>query len=238
MARQILRDGLPGAISGWSTNTSTAISHSCASASKATTLSIPGASAAAIWIRRVCARRDLLLAEMERDPNDSRSAFYLARATSTSAITRIQDLVRAAGQEMGGWDEGSTTQTARRRSVARLDEPWPDVQDAYLKAWNTAPSARRRHAIAHRYRANERYQLGYMFASQAAQIPLPGHDRLFVGGDVHNWRAMDEQAVCASWINRRQKPSIFRANYSPAATCPTRTAAASSHPAATFKSRC
>lgn len=149
--------------------------------------------------------RDLLLTEMERDPNDSRSAFYLAQSyfdLGDFANSRIWYARRA---EMGGWDEEVYYSMLRvAESMARLEEHWPDVQDAYLRAWEYRPiRAEGLYAIAHRHRANERYQLGYLFASHAARIPLPQGDRLFVGGDVHNWRAMDEQAVCASWINKK-----------------------------------
>jgi hypothetical protein len=40
-----------------------------------------------------------------------------------------------------------------------------------------------------------------VFATPAAQIPLP-EDNLFVSADVYAWRAMDEQAICASRIGK------------------------------------
>jgi hypothetical protein len=36
----------------------------------------------------------------------------------------------------------------------------------------------------------------------AAEIPLPEQDTFFVAADVYAWRATDEQAVCASWIDK------------------------------------
>ena len=62
----------------------------------------------------------------------------------------------------------------------------------------------RRGAACHRrrYRDEQRYLLGYLFAQRAAQIPFPEEDLLFVGADVYAWRAIDEQAVCASWIGK------------------------------------
>jgi len=148
--------------------------------------------------------RDLLLAEMERDPNDARSAFYLAQSYFDLGDYENSRIWYGRRAEMGGWDEEVYYSKLRvAESMARLGEHWPDVQDAYLRAWEYRPiRAEGLYAIAHRYRATERYQLGHMFAEKAAQIPLPQGDRLFVGGDVHNWRAMDEQAVCASWINK------------------------------------
>jgi hypothetical protein len=58
------------------------------------------------------------------------------------------------------------------------------------------------YAIARRYRVDGRYRLGYLFAQRAAEIPLPEDDTLFVRADIHSWMAIDEQAVCASWINK------------------------------------
>ncbi len=148
--------------------------------------------------------RDLLLAEMERDANDSRSAFYLAQSYYDLGDFANAREWYARRAEMGGWDEEVYYSKLRvAESMSRLEMPWPEVLDAFLQAWENRPSrAEALFAIANRYRTNERYQLAYIFAERAAQIPLPHNDRLFVGGDVHNWRALDEQAVCASWLGR------------------------------------
>jgi hypothetical protein len=50
-----------------------------------------------------------------------------------------------------------------------------------------------------------------MFAKQAPAIPLPQNGILFVGGDIHAWRALEEQAVCASWIGKYDEAvALFR----------------------------
>jgi hypothetical protein len=88
--------------------------------------------------------------------------------------------------------------------MAQLDWPWPDVQDAYQRAWEFRPTrAEALHAIARRYREDQRYLPGHLFAQRAAQIPFPEKDVLFVGADVYAWRAIDEQAVCAFWIGKQ-----------------------------------
>ncbi|MUL68241.1 glycosyl transferase [Mycobacterium sp. CBMA 234] len=151
--------------------------------------------------------RDLLLAEVERDPNDSRSVFYL-----TESYANFGDFVNALKwatrrAEMGGWAEEvyyALWQVAT--SMVRLGEPWPAVLDAFLRAWEFRPTrAEPLHAIATGYRAEGRYALGYLFAERAATIPLPKDDILFVNQSVYDWRALDEQAVCASWIGKHQE---------------------------------
>jgi hypothetical protein len=107
--------------------------------------------------------------------------------------------------EMGGWDQEVYYSMFRvAESMAQLDEPWPDVQNAYLQAWEFRPSrAEPLDAMARRYRQEKRYLLGHMFAQRAAQIPFPEKDNLFVTVSVYAWRALDEQAVCANWIGKK-----------------------------------
>ncbi len=149
--------------------------------------------------------RDLLLAELERNPEDARSMFYLAQ--SYFALGDFADARDwyARRVEMGGWDQEVYYSMHRvAESMAGLGAPWPDVEDAYLKAWEFRPTrAEALYAIAGKYRAEKRYRLGYLFAQDAAEIPLPTDDILFVAADVYAWRATDEQATCAFWIGQQ-----------------------------------
>jgi glycosyltransferase involved in cell wall biosynthesis len=144
--------------------------------------------------------RDLLLAEVEREPDNARSVFYLAQSyfdLGEFANARIWYGRRA---EMGGWGEEVYYSLFRMaESMQHLGEPWPRIQAVLLHAYETRPNrAETLHAIARHYRSQGRYQLGHLFARQAASIPLPPDDYLFVGAGVHTWAALDEQAVCAS----------------------------------------
>jgi glycosyltransferase involved in cell wall biosynthesis len=148
---------------------------------------------------------ELLLAEVERNPDDARSVFYLAQS-----YFDLGDLVNARKwyarrAEMGGWDEEVYYSKYRlAESMERLDEPWPDVQDAYLKAWDFRPTrAEPLHAIARHLRIAGHPRLGYFFAERAAQIPIPEQDILIVRADVYTWQIRDEQAICAFYIGKQ-----------------------------------
>ncbi|WGI32209.1 glycosyltransferase [Mycolicibacterium aubagnense] len=151
--------------------------------------------------------RDLLLADLQRDPDNPRSVFYLSESYFNLGDFTNARKWAARRAEMGGWDEETyyaLWQVAR--SMTRMDEPWPDVQDAYLRAWEFRPTrAEPLHAIAVKYRTDGRYALGYLFAEHAAAIPLPAADILFVDESVYHWRALDEQAICASWLGRHDE---------------------------------
>ncbi|WP_162877238.1 glycosyltransferase [Mycobacterium persicum] len=148
--------------------------------------------------------RDLLLAEVERNPADARSVFYLAQSYYDLGDFANARTWYARRAEMGGWEEETYYALWRVAvSMGELNEPWPDVRDAYLRAWEFRPTrAEPLFAIAARYRTDGCYQLGYEFAKRAAEIPFPDQDMLFVRADIYNWRIADEQAVCASWIGK------------------------------------
>ncbi len=158
-----------------------------------------------LFKHKAAQERDWLLAKVKRNPEDARSVFFLAET-----YFRMEDFVNARRWcerrvEMGGCDEEVYWAMYRlAESMSNLGEPWPEVEDAYLKAWKFRPTrAEALHAITFRYRVEQQYKSAYLYAQRAAEIPFPEED-LFVPryADVYAWRATDEQAVCASWIGR------------------------------------
>jgi hypothetical protein len=148
--------------------------------------------------------RDLLLAEVERNPDDARSVYFLAQS-----YYRLGDFASARKWyarrvEMGGFPEEVYYALFRiAESLWKVGAPWPDIQDACLRAWEFRPTrAEPLYQIACLCRLDKRYRLGHLFAQRAAEIPFPEQDRLLVSTDVYAWRATDEQAVCASWIGK------------------------------------
>ena len=91
--------------------------------------------------QRYARDRDLLLAEVEHNPEDARSVFFLAQSYFC-----LGDFVNARKWyarrvEMGGWDEEIYYAMFRvAESMSQLGEPWPDVQDAYMRAWEFRPT--------------------------------------------------------------------------------------------------
>lgn len=150
--------------------------------------------------------RDLLLAEVECNPEDARSVFYLAQSCFdledyAAAITWYERRT-----QMGGYDEEVYFSLYRKAGAMEvLGEPWPEVQAAYLRAWEFRPTrAEPLYCIAFAYRSAGRYELGHLFARQAEEIPMPD-DNLWVDAGVYTFRATDERAVCASWLGNHDE---------------------------------
>ena len=148
--------------------------------------------------------RDLLLAEVERNPDDARSVFYLAQSCFDAGDPSQALMWYRRRIEMGGWEEEVYYAIYRcAECQALLGEPWATVQDTYLQAWQARPvRAEPLHAIASYYRIHSQFNLGYLFAERAASIPLPESDALFLRHDVYAWRARDEHAICAYWVGK------------------------------------
>jgi hypothetical protein len=153
--------------------------------------------------------RDVLLAEVERQPDHARSIFYLAQ--TYWCMGDLQSALKwyARRVELGGWEEEVYFSMLRiAESMRNLGHPWPDVQDAYLRTWEYRPvRAEPLHCLASWCRVDGRYQLGYKYAKLATEIPFPETEALFVRRSVYSWGALDEQAVCASWTGRH--PEAF-----------------------------
>lgn len=150
---------------------------------------------------------EVLTAEVTRCPEDPRSVFYLAQSYYDAG-----DFVEAQHwytrrSEMAGFDEEIFYSLLRiGDTMAHLNAPWPEVQQAYLRAWEFRPGrAEPLYAIARSYRVEGRHVLGHLFAARASAVPFPDEDVLFVAAEVHTWRALDEQAVCGSWIGRHDE---------------------------------
>jgi tetratricopeptide (TPR) repeat protein len=153
---------------------------------------------------------DQLLPEVKRNPADVRSISLLAQAyfDSRDFANALKWFTRKI--EIGGRPDEEIYLAMLRvaQSMEKLDTPWPDVQDAYLRAWEFRPTrAEPLYGIARHYREEKRYRLGYLFAERAAEIPLPEDDMILPYPDIYAWSAADEHAVCAHRIGKH--PEAF-----------------------------
>jgi hypothetical protein len=159
-----------------------------------------------LFRHKLAHERDLLLARVERNPENVRAVFFLAQTYFQLGDFSNARRWYARRVEMGGSSEEVYFAMYRlANSTQHLGAGWRDVEDAYLRAWHFRPTrAEPLYAIAAGYRDMQRYQVGYLFARRAAEIPFPEED-LFVPAEVEQiyaWRITDEQAICASWIGK------------------------------------
>lgn len=144
----------------------------------------------------------LLAGALERDPKDTRSAFYLAQ---TYAWLERNDEAAAALRRriaMGGWSEEVYQSTMQLAGVEEArGRPWCEVMEIYLQAHAVAPHrAEPLHAIAYHYNAEKQHALCLLFARRGLELPLPTQDRLFIDEEVYTWKLADLVGSSAFWV--------------------------------------
>ncbi|MFM9032841.1 MAG: glycosyltransferase [Mycobacterium sp.] len=149
----------------------------------------------------------VLLAYVGEHPDDEAAVFYLAQSYYDGGdFENARDWYARRAEMVECAEEVFYSLLRRARSLAELRAPGAEVEDAYARAWAYRPTrAEPLYELAYRMRVSQRYELGYLFARQAAAIPLPVDNSVIVDTDVYTWRAIDEQAVCASWIGRKKE---------------------------------
>ena len=150
---------------------------------------------------------DQLLPQVTRNPADARPVFLLAQVYFHAGDFANARKWFARRLEMSSLESTEEVYWAMLRvahSMEKLGEPWPDVQDAYLRAWEFRPTrAEPLYALARRYANENRHRLGYLFAVRAAEIPPPENDMIVPHPDLYTWRAAEVKAICANYIGKQ-----------------------------------
>ena len=149
----------------------------------------------------------LLMEAVKANPNDARSIFYLAQSYLDAGNVQRALHYYTLRAQMAGWQEEIFYARLRAAEcMDRLGKPWAEVLNAYLACWQSRPSrAEPLFQVARHYRLAGDFDLGYLFAHTASEIPFPDADNLFVATDVYAWRCLDEQAICAYYLGRKQE---------------------------------
>jgi len=143
---------------------------------------------------------------LKTDPTNSRYQFYLAQSYFDSQQWDKAIAAYYKRVEMGGWEEECYYSLFRvALSEISKNSDWTVVQQKLLDSYDYRPCrAEPLHAIARFLRMNGRPRAGYLFAKEAARIPYPQHDILFIDNNVYNWMALDELGSTAYYVHDYQ----------------------------------
>ena len=134
-----------------------------------------------------------------------RCTFYLAQSWRDldeyeKALETYEERVK-----LGGWEEEvyySLLQIALLK--IKLEYSLEEVTQAFLSAYEYRPKrAESLYFLARHLRFKDKIKLAYIYASVAASIPQ-SDDRLFINYDIYAWKAKDELAVAAYWVENYQ----------------------------------
>ena len=128
------------------------------------------------------------------EPDNHRYWFYLAQSYFDSQQFDNAMEAYQTRAEKGGWEEEVYYSLFRVAICSVLKEdPWEKIQQYFLDAYAYRPiRAEPLHQLSRLYRGAGKFNHAYLFAKQAAAIPYPKHDILFISDDVYRWQALDE----------------------------------------------
>jgi len=146
---------------------------------------------------------EVLLEALKTEPNNSRYQFYLAQSYFDSQQWDKATEAYYKRVEMGGWEEECYYSLFRVALIAIAQQkPWEEIQRKLLDAYDYRPCrAEPLHMLARALRSMGRNRAAYLFAKEAANIPHPQQDILFIDTNVYTWMALDELAATAFYTH-------------------------------------
>jgi glycosyltransferase involved in cell wall biosynthesis len=139
------------------------------------------------------------------DPTNTRYQFYLAQSYFDSQQFEKAITAYKKRAEMGGWQE-EVYYSLYRIAVSRalLDKPWPEILASFMDAYNYRPI--RSEPLVHIAQVlRQKYDqpaAAFVFARQAAEIPFPQGEILFVPDIIYKFSALDELGATAHAAGR------------------------------------
>lgn len=145
------------------------------------------------------------------EPNNSRYVFYAAQSYRDAGNKEKSLKLYQQRSKMGGWIE---EQYIALLEAAKLYESlYPHdnlkIETKYLEAFNCQP--KRVEALAYLCsfcRTSNDFHKSYFYAKIGCNIPKP-QDGLFIESACYDWKIIDELAIAAYWIGKKQEAAYL-----------------------------
>ena len=155
------------------------------------------------WVRD----RDLLRAAYKKNPNNTRTLFYLAQTYACLGDWENACIFYKKRVQLSGWDEEDYIARYRLADAvehAHQTNPnhtWSQAMACYLAAYEMRPHrAEPLVRIAHHYLQTDNHRMCYLFARRAVELPYPENDILFVENYLYDYLRYDILGRCAWYV--------------------------------------
>jgi tetratricopeptide (TPR) repeat protein len=129
------------------------------------------------WLRD----QKILLQACEQNPHDTRMTFYLAQTYACLGDWHNARIWYERRVALHGWDEENFMARYRLAQAYAALEDWNQALSHYLKAYSLRPQrAEPLVALAQHYWDTHEFELAFIFARRALELPYPATDVLFV----------------------------------------------------------
>ncbi|RSS73958.1 glycosyltransferase [Streptomyces sp. WAC06614] len=141
----------------------------------------------------------LLGAELERDPGNTRTVFYLAQTLRDMGDVPGAIALYERRATMGGWAEEIYFSLLQAGVLHAESGNWPAGMDALTRAWESRPERLEAcYELASRLRLLGRHRAAHAVTSAVLDRPAPD-DLLFIQPWVYRWGLLFEHSITAYW---------------------------------------
>lgn len=143
----------------------------------------------------------LFEAELEKNPDDSRSRFYLAQSYRDGGeLQKAYDNYSIRANMENTWaEERYVSMIECGKIMEKLKFPADNVIATYIIAYDFRPTRPEAPYLLSEYlRSQKKYHSAYVYAKAVVDMPVSG-DLLFVRHDIHDWKGRDSLAVASYW---------------------------------------
>ncbi|MEU0396321.1 glycosyltransferase [Streptomyces sp. NPDC006208] len=142
----------------------------------------------------------LLSAELERDPSNTRTVFYLAQTLRDMGSTAEAIDLYERRASMGGWAEEVYYSLLQVGILQAESDDWPAAMDSLSRAWEFRPDRLEAcYELASRLRRMGRHRSAHAFATAGLHRRQPD-DLLFIQPWVYRWGMLFEFSITAYWV--------------------------------------
>lgn len=148
----------------------------------------------------------LLTKELEEQPGNTRSMFYLA--TSYHCLEQFEEAIKwyKTYIDHGSWFEEVWYSKYMIGTIYEELEQWELALAYYLEAFQTNPGrSEPLQRISKHYRQNSQYELAYFFAKQGSEIPFPDDQSLFISFPVYSYLFDEDLSICAFYTPHKEE---------------------------------
>ncbi|MFI8827726.1 glycosyltransferase [Streptomyces sp. NPDC053431] len=143
----------------------------------------------------------MLTAELDRDPGNPRTVFYLAQTMRDMGRAKEAVALYERRAAMGGWGEEVFYSLLQAGVLAADAGDWPTAQDTLVRAWEARPERLEAcYELASRLRRMKRHHAAHAFAAAGLDRPAPADDLLFLQPWVYRWGLLFEYSITAYWV--------------------------------------
>ncbi|MGW3665284.1 tetratricopeptide repeat-containing glycosyltransferase [Streptomyces sp. NPDC005141] len=143
----------------------------------------------------------LLRGELERDPANTRTVFYLANTERDLGHAEEAIALYERRAAMGGWVEEVYCSLLEAGLLkAERTGDWPGAMDAFSRAWEARPERLEAcYELASRLRVQGRHHTAHALLGAVLDRPEPD-DLLFTSSWVYRWGLLFEYSITAYWV--------------------------------------